>query len=437
MKEPRGRTVFLFGAGAALPWNAPSTADITQLIRTRGFKIVGEDVYITEFIYQQLIKQGFPDNYVNFETILNVIEELIVYHSPFDGIENVPPLLESFFSQEFSEKIFNYTIKDGVTKHGYQLEIPKNTEYEYSDYAYHNQLPHQFYLQHLLRDLLNEICLLVSKYAYDSDAIPLKTAGSDVSNHFTKWMSRISQTSSLRIYTLNYDKIFKSLLTATGISVFDGFYPLTEGYDRSRANVLQIHSDQESHLYYNLHGSVYWEVEGLDKDQLPNAEFFLTRFPQMHMRREVPFSQIERGKTILLSNIVTGYQKAQRSAITPFKQMQSAFDRDCCFAEQLYIIGYSLGDEHINESIKTAVRHNPNLKITIIDRGFFENGMDLQFSQKIVPFYEGHKEYRSTIEPFISHSLLAGKIIAYSISFESFLALQNDPLQRHRVNIDG
>lgn len=28
------------------------------------------------------------------------------------------------------------------------------------------------------------------------------------------------------------------------------------------------------------------------------------------------------------SNIITGYQKTQKSAITPFRQFQSAFDKD-------------------------------------------------------------------------------------------------------------
>lgn len=48
--------------------------------------------------------------------------------------------------------------------------------------------------------------------------------------------------------------------------------------------------------------------------------------------------------------------------ITLFKQMQAAFDRDCCFADELIIVGYSFGDEHINGSVKTALRYNKNSK---------------------------------------------------------------------------
>src|SRR6202035_1558321 len=93
--------------------------------------------------------------------------------------------------------------------------------------------------------------------------------------------------------------------------------------------------------------------------------------------------QIEKGKTLLVTSIVTGYQKAQRGMITPFKQMQAAFDRDCCFADEIYVIGYSFGDEHINESMRTAIRHNEKLKITIVDK---KKEMKTQLDRQWFPF---------------------------------------------------
>lgn len=63
--------------------------------------------------------------------------------------------------------------------------------------------------------------------------------------------------------------------------------------------------------------------------------------------------------------------------------MQAAFDKDCCFADEIYVIGYSFGMEHINESIKTALRHNENVKITIVDPNFSTSGLDFQMAIKL------------------------------------------------------
>ncbi|PNW26935.1 SIR2 family protein [Formosa algae] len=73
---------------------------------------------------------------------------------------------------------------------------------------------------------------------------------------------------------------------------------------------------------------------------------------------------------MVVSNIISGYQKTQKLSVAPFRQMQSAFDRDCLFTEKIYIIGYSFGDKHINEMIRVAITHNPNVKIIIIDPSY-------------------------------------------------------------------
>ncbi|HMG10517.1 MAG TPA: hypothetical protein VK609_18525 [Mucilaginibacter sp.] len=130
--------------------------------------------------------------------------------------------------------------------------------------------------------------------------------------------------------------------------------------------------------HYNLHGSAFWKVLDLDKDQLANPEIVLPAGLNLPINNSPASFQVEKGKTLMVTNIVTGYQKAQKAMITPIKQMQAAFDKDCSFAEHIYLIGYSLGDEHINESIKTAIRHNPTVKISIVDPFFIKNEMDLQ-----------------------------------------------------------
>ncbi|HXF41938.1 MAG TPA: hypothetical protein VN687_19635, partial [Blastocatellia bacterium] len=89
----RKRTVFLFGSGATLAWDSPTTSDLTTLIRETGFKTTDNKTTITEFIYTTLLANGYSTNEVNFETIISVIEELIVYYSQFNADTRIPPLL--------------------------------------------------------------------------------------------------------------------------------------------------------------------------------------------------------------------------------------------------------------------------------------------------------------------------------------------------------
>jgi hypothetical protein len=127
----KGRCVFLFGAGATLQWGSPLTAELTSLILESGFKIKGNKVTITSFIHETLLYSGFREKDINFETIINVIEELIVYYGRFNYGEHfepvtLPSVLSSFFKPSFEEELLNFSISGGKASHGYQLQIPAN-----------------------------------------------------------------------------------------------------------------------------------------------------------------------------------------------------------------------------------------------------------------------------------------------------------------------
>lgn len=421
------KTVFLFGAGAALSWGAPKTSELTDLIRTSGFKTSDNETYITEFIYQTLLVNGFAEKDINFETIINVIEELLSYYSQFDPIKKIPPILKGFLTPVFDDAIFNYSIKGGEPKHNYQLEIPKGKEYHFSRFAQHDETPHQFFLQHVITDLLTYINARISFYAYHTTGNSVIDTDSNASKLFVNWIRNFTQKGTIRIYTLNYDRIFKVLLERAGLTVFEGF-DCGEYVDYSaslRANVPKILMDNENHVHYNLHGSAFWRMKALDSSLLPNPEFFLTSAPVLPVNDDHVAVQVEKGRNILPANIITGYQKAQKTLITPLKQMQSAFDRDCCFADEIYIIGYSLGDEHINESIKTAIRYNPTVRITIVDPFFLLNDLDFQMAIKLFPYRQSGIMQPVTITPHKLHSFFDGAFILHTVDFETFLQEQS------------
>jgi hypothetical protein len=101
---------------------------------------------------------------------------------------------------------------------------------------------------------------------------------------------------------------------------------------------------------------------------LPGYQFYLEGAPEMN--NPTAIIEIERNKKHLLSNIITGYQKVLKTALSPFRQMLSAFDRDCIEADKLFIVGYSYTDEHINDIIRNARKFNPKVEIVLVNPSF-------------------------------------------------------------------
>lgn len=409
--------VFLFGAGAVNDWQAPTTSEITEKIRASGFCMKNSDIKITEFIYQRLLKCGYKDSEINFETIINVIEELIVYNSEYNSETQTPSLLKSFLAEIDLSDLYNYSIRGNQRKHCYQLQIPCGVDYKFSNSSVCNENPNQFFLQHLINELLSSISDIVSKYLYNEQGELLTDKDSEINVNFRKWIKKLNINSILRMYTLNYDCLFKSLLDKENIQCFDGFKSYSANGHHYEHDPVKIMSDTTSNVHYNLHGSAYWEVK---QESLPHPVIAKTKGIAPQINDEPNTSQMEKGKSIQITNIITGYQKTQKSAITPFRQFQSAFDKDCCLTKRILIVGYSFNDEHINESLKTALRYNKDLFIEIIDPSFIKNGMNTQLALKIFPYVASKNTNQNQVADN-KYSYFDGKIKVHTIKFAEYL----------------
>ena len=430
------RLVILFGAGAAIAWGAPRTADLTTTIRNSGdhFTCIHSGQKITEFIYQTLISTGHSESGVNFETIINVIEEFIVHYSYFDRKGELPSLNKAFFSSKFENEILNFSV-NGEKRHTYKLNIPNGETYNLANPSLNNESPEEFFFQHLLNVLIGNINADVIPYAYHSNthSALLKPENHTLNSSFQNWIGKLSSSSICRMYTLNYDRIFKILAEIIEISVFDGFECgefIPE--DGIKPNVGRILTDFDSHTHYNLHGCSFWEVNSRDENtELLNPWISLQPFTILgSSSNENAVVQIEKGKSIVISNIVTGYQKAQKSFITPFKQMQAAFDKDCYLADEIYIIGYSFGDAHINTSIKAALTNNVNARIHLIDPIYSEKNGDKGYDILVDRLINIIPEFliSERTQPVYSNdnntcTYFSGKLIVSSIGFNEYLEL--------------
>ena len=315
-------------------------------------------------------------------------------------------------------QIFNYSIEGGIYKHGYKLQIPAGKEYEFSRSSYHKENPNQFFLQHLLSGIFTEIHAKVSKYAWDTNEHSVIDKKTTNSLNFRNWIKTKYPQNVLRLYTLNYDYLFKSLLQEEDIECFDGFSDEYIDDYHAPAEIKRIITDFDSSIHYNLHGSSYWNVLSDIIYKIKYPVIVKTKGIHLPLSDIVSCYQMEKGKTIFVSNIITGYQKTQKSAMTPFRQMQSAFDKDCILADKITIVGYSFNDEHINESIKIAFNENPNLKIEIVDPNFIKTKMDETFAIRFFPILSD--SLQSDIKEK-KYSYLKERIIVYTKYFSDYL----------------
>jgi hypothetical protein len=433
------RNVILFGAGAVIDWGAPKTLDLTTLVRSSGFYTSDGKTRITEFIYRKLLDApGYTEKDINFETIINVIEELIVYYANHGLTKKVPALMKPFFNANFEEEILNFTIIGGEAKQFYKLHIPgKNDEWSIMNHG--QETPQQFFLQQLLAHLLTDISIEIEHYSYHtaSKSNVLTESKQELNELFQNWITKINGNGILRMYTLNYDRNFKILLSRKEppMEIFEGFdCGDTVGYtDQLRPQARRILEDQQTHTHYNLHGSVFWRVRALNQYQLELPEFYLACGAYLEQNTdEFPTFQSEKGKTVYLTNFITGYQKTQRAIFSPFRQMQAAFDRDCIFCERLIIVGYSFGDEHINSSIKTALKENENLSIDIVDPSFKKDEFDLMVILKIFTASDRMQAGLPTNLSENVHGFLGGLVTVHAKTFRTYM---EDTLKQHYLTV--
>lgn len=353
---------------------------------------------------------------------------MIVYYSSFDAVQKLPSLHSLIFSFKFEKELLNFSIEGGEWKHGFKLEIPIGKRSEFAKSAVNDETPPQFFFQQLLAELLTVIVSRISKYAYHTKGHSkvITEENKEINLLFQQWIKKINRNGVLRMYTLNYDRNFKIVLEKSEepMSIFEGFdcNEAIEYGSHLMPDVLRILSDTESDVHYNLHGSAFWEVVARDRTQLPNPTFYLTVGPVLPVNSyEHSFFQSEKGKTIMLTNIITGYQKTQRGIFPPFKQMQAAFDRDCSVADNIYIIGYSFNDEHINASLKTAIQYNKKVKCIIIEPSFTKNDFDLNVAIKIFSSAGVVEEMKPVTLEDKLHSFFNGKFLVHERTFKDYL----------------
>ncbi|HLW31820.1 MAG TPA: SIR2 family protein [Flavobacteriaceae bacterium] len=409
------RIILLLGAGAAIQWGGPKTNKLTEMICQNGFKNASGK-YVTQEIFDHLNhKCSIPKEKINFETVLNVIEDFIDYWS-FEKGGNINGL--AFFVKNESglwHDFMHYTTIDESSKR-YSLEIPGASDFvnvSLKDISI-SISPQKVYFQALFGQLLdaiaNEIFEYSAPHSLDQEHIAINVK-------LTEKYLKSLEKNLLRVYTLNYDRVVQQIFNNANIQFFEGtngeFRPEIEklNFGFSHFNTFNFTKHRNYNCIYHLHGSAYWEVLSEDANGLPYYSFVLSshsKFPseQGYNTAEI---EVENGRRTQISNIITGYRKTIRTGLSPFRQMIAAFDRDCIDGDKLVIVGYSFGDGHINDILYKALSVNRNIKIEIVDpeiviRDFFLRHVSkwAWFSKLVEPTKLGeniffYEEYNLTI----------------------------------------
>jgi SIR2-like domain len=152
-----------------------------------------------------------------------------------------------------------------------------------------------------------------------------------------RWISRLGKATAIEIFTTNYDTLFERALEDQRLSVFDGFV----GVRRPFFSALTLSRPKSMPgpawtRLWKLHGSINWTMESFADDS----------------KRIVRASESGGGELIFPS-----LHKYDESRKQPYVAMLDHLSRvlDNPSGALLVVLGYSFGDQHINEIIFDAL----------------------------------------------------------------------------------
>ena len=337
LKNHSKRILIFLGSGATYCFNGPSSVEILQLLKSNNkYKTTG-DLPVGQFIYNKLA-ETYEDE-TNFESVIASIELIINYHLGLannlqdPNLKSITPI---FFEldETFMVQIDNFEIQD----------IPENQEtvilkFFENDIETFLTLPREsaklYYYSKILNNFLSIISISINGYSEGNEEYNLKL------KQFIYYL--ISNNLQINFFTSNYDNLIPTIIDNG--TIFNGFDITLTGEAGKLYNTNKILNDNSIIKHYNLHGSIFWHYEYL----LEKLEYQYVFKEGEYNLPILSHTQITNpGEELVMSNIITGYNKSQRTLLQPFSLFMDTFIRECSKADILLIIGYSFSDKHIN-----------------------------------------------------------------------------------------
>jgi hypothetical protein len=182
------------------------------------------------------------------------------------------------------------------------------------------------------------------------------------------WLSSVDRSTPSELFTTNYDVLIERALERLEIPYFDGFVGSVEPFFLPACVEAEIGRKDES-IYpprswvrlWKLHGSINWKlIAG------PHRGDRIIRAARSH-----PEPQDE----LMIFPSRTKYSDSRK---LPFVAYQDRLSRVLGSGEVLLVVlGFSFGDDHLNDIIFRALRHNNRLAVTALRYAPMENADDI------------------------------------------------------------
>lgn len=256
---------------------------------------------------------GNPDE-VHFERIYHVANRLMQHaRDPAKAAPEFRPVMQPFFA-----------------------DLPP----ELTENALH--VLERAYLRHLFK--------IIAEKSLAPDVSAIAAFVDDLRRHF-----------AVRIYSLNYDDLFYRACP----DLFTGFggAKSPRRFDRDT-----FFSMREADALFHLHGSIHVSYTNPGAGEFAEL-FWFDEVSEAIKSADYSGSGRDQGDGTFIerSPLVTGLEKSASVLSMPHSFYYSEMLRDVMTCDTLFVIGYGLGDPHVNEQLKTA-RAGPNPpRIVVID----------------------------------------------------------------------
>lgn len=335
MHVRRKRALVLAGAGAARPFGAPSTTELTNAIEKRvradeWMHHTGADrAYLEILTFLAGYLQGGA-RAVNFEHLYHCAHQLLFTFKPiYRAVNEYRPILVPFTKRRF-----------GSNEHALRALV-----------------------RHMAKFIFAELSTVCENPETSLDPL-------------ANFLALLRKDHVARIYTTNYDDF---LLQAVP-DLHTGF-PNPPSSDAKRFDPQAFWEATDTDGVFHLHGSVHLGFprpppRGSDLGAL---YWFDDRATALDLAASPYGGSGERkmdGSEVTRTAVITGLDKLSCMQQQPFSHYYASMARDAMATDIIYVIGSGLADLHLNTWLNDARRRNPVPPLIFIDHwhdGFLES----------------------------------------------------------------
>ena len=218
----------------------------------------------------------------------------------------------------------------------------------------------------------------IKKIIYDELSIEKDT---DNFYKLVLWLNFINRDYEKEIFTLNYDLLVEKALEKASLPYYSGFIGNVKPFfiADSVDDFQGIYVKQSWIKLWKLHGSLNFVKDAVDKIYIDN-------------------NAISSSENLLIYPSMDKYLSSRKAPYISYldRLRKYLIDKE----KIVFVLGYSFGDDHVNEVIVNGLNNNHRLSIIALayDEDTFKKGIDLIGSYQNFSIYTDKKKYSNRRE---------------------------------------